>query len=442
MILTPKILSPGCHLNPAQWSRAGWLVLLAAFSILEPGCGQRQLIQTPNLFLDRRFDPFIACPAEARNNRVEILYATDRLPVERKGGGQEYGYLRSRSLAFGRCVVEIGENLPWPVVEENSRLAKRNVSMPLTVQSIREIGRFPDTPFPFIRRGEAFEDDPAVAARNEQASQAFRSEVSRRLSGTACKEAFVFVHGYNNTFEDSVYVMADLWHFLGRKGLPVVYSWPAGRGSLRGYNYDRESGEFTFLHLKQFIQLLASCPDIEKIHFLAHSRGTDVLTSALREVILEARSAGENPEEAIKISDLTLAAPDFDIEVFTQRMLGDRLGYEVGEMTIYVSEEDRALGLSTWLFRGIKRVGKVTFGELPPDLKRRLGQNSSAAMIDARGSPGFVGHSYFYSDPAVSSDLILLMGYGRKPGAENGRPLIPVGPNFWRIEKGYPLSRN
>lgn len=45
-------------------------------------------------------------------------------------------------------------------------------------------------------------------------------------------------------------------------------------------------------------------------------------------------------------------------------------------------------------------------------------------------------------DLAVSSDLILLMGYGRKPGAENGRPLIPVGPNFWRIEKGYPLSRN
>jgi hypothetical protein len=71
-----------------------------------------------------------------------------------------------------------------------------------------------------------------------------------------------------------------------------------------------------------------------------------------------------------------------------------------------------------------------------------LSQVSDAAIVDARVKSGFIGHSYFYSDPAVSSDLIHMMGYERVPGASNGRPLITVGSNFWSIEKGYPYRNN
>ena len=37
-------------------------------------------------------------------------------------------------------------------------------------------------------------------------------------------------------------VIAELWHFLGRQGVPILYTWPAGFGGLRGYTRDRESG--------------------------------------------------------------------------------------------------------------------------------------------------------------------------------------------------------
>jgi esterase/lipase superfamily enzyme len=426
-----------------ETGRVGWIVWLAVLIVLGTGCANRELIQTPNLFLNAKIDPFQACPPEARNNRVEILYATDRLPVDRKGGGQEYGYQRSASLAFGRCTVEIGNDVPWPVLEKNSRVQKRDVPLPLSVQEILEIGRFPATPIPFTKIGKDLVEDSSILARNEQVAGVFRNEVSRRLAETPCKEAFVFVHGYNNTFEDSVFVMAELWHFLGRKGLPIVYTWPAGRGGrVRGYNYDRESGEFTIHHLKNFLRILASCPEIEKIHCLAHSRGTDVLSSAMRELIIEARAAGKNPRKEFKIADFTLAAPDLDMDVFTQRMMSERLGMGLGRITMYVSEEDKALGFSSWLFAGIQRVGRLAFENLTQDQKKRLSQVSDAAIVDARVNSGFIGHSYFYSDPAVSSDLILMMGYGRAPGASNGRPLIPVGPNFWRIEKGYPYRDN
>ena len=80
--------------------------------------------------------------------------------------------------------------------------------------------------------------------------------------------------------------MAELWHFLGREGLPIIYTWPAGYPGIFGYTYDRESSEFTVFHLKQAIRWLAKLPEVENIHLLAHSRGTDVTVSAVRELVI------------------------------------------------------------------------------------------------------------------------------------------------------------
>ena len=45
--------------------------------------------------------------------------------------------------------------------------------------------------------------------------------------------------------------MAEFWHFLGRLGVPLKYTWPAGRPGLNGYSYDRESSEFTVNHRRR-----------------------------------------------------------------------------------------------------------------------------------------------------------------------------------------------
>jgi len=42
------------------------------------------------------------------------------------------------------------------------------------------------------------------------------------------------------------------------------------------------------------------------------------------------------------------------------------------------------------------------------------------------------GHSYFVSNPDVSSDIIQLVRYGRKPG-EPGRPLEKIASSVWKI---------
>jgi hypothetical protein len=48
---------------------------------------------------------------------------------------------------------------------------------------------------------------------------------------------------------------------------------------------------------------------------------------------------------------------------------------------------------------------------------------------------GKLGHSYFRS-PLVLSDIYLFLR-GHAPGAENGRPLKPLGSNIWELDDAY-----
>jgi esterase/lipase superfamily enzyme len=239
--------------------------------------------------------------------------------------------------------------------------------------------------------------------------------------------------------------MAELWHFLGRIGVPIVYTWPAGHPGIFGYTYDRESSEFTVYHFRSLLRLIASYPEVEKIHLIAHSRGTDVAVAAVRELTIEARAAGINPRERYKIHNLVLAAPDLDLEVATQRILGDKISLSVHRFTVYSSPEDKAIGMASRLFASPRgRVG--TFGQdqltgaIGAQVEYSTGNVSFVnftAAADALFTGEGYGHSYFRDAPTVASDVVLMLRDDLDPGTP-GRPLEPLGPHFWRVPPGYP----
>ncbi|HIG43788.1 MAG TPA: alpha/beta hydrolase [Gammaproteobacteria bacterium] len=35
------------------------------------------------------------------------------------------------------------------------------------------------------------------------------------------------MHGFSLEFHEAALNLADVWHFIGRHGLPIFYSWPA-----------------------------------------------------------------------------------------------------------------------------------------------------------------------------------------------------------------------
>ena len=272
----------------------------------------------------------------------------------------------------------------------------------------------------------------------------------QQLELTPRKEVFIFVHGFHNTFDDATFAMAELWHFLGRIGIPIVYTWPAGYPGLFGYTYDRESSEFTVYHMRKVIELISSFPEVEKIHLIAHSRGTDVALSALRELTIGARAAGIDPRERFNVHNLILAAPDLDLQVTDQRMIGDQLSLSVNRVTIYSSPRDRALGSSNLLFKSPEgRVGTLGIDKLPEEVADQMDySNSNFAIVNFEGAsdakPSEVdrwGHSYFRDAPTVSSDLVLMLRDDLDPGPP-GRPLERIGRKFWRVPPGYPAIQN
>jgi esterase/lipase superfamily enzyme len=404
------------------------------------GC-QTQLMPTPNLYLSDAVckNIFNEVPSDFQSNTADILYVTDRKPSVSKQGKLEYGSGRSPSIAFGSCLVEIGKGISWQTLVENSCKRHRSIPLPLSIKQIIETARSVEIPIPLIRTPDGLVvEDPQAKAQQEEMVRKFHGEIGRRLDLTGRKEAFIFIHGYHSAFEDPMFVMAGLWHFLGRQGIPIVYTWPSGgKSPLQGYTYDRESGEFTICHLKNFLQTLASCPGLEKIHVISHSRGTDIATSALGELVSEIRAAQQSPHRELKLGNFILAAPDLDMEVAIQRFATKRLAWETDRTTMYVSEKDRAIGLSDWLFSSQHRLGQLRIQDVPDYLKKSMRYIDQFQTIDAQVRTDSTGHSYFHASPAVSSDLILLLRDNREPGQKNGRPLIPVIDNYWKINDDY-----
>ena len=413
------------------------LGLLLAVGLLA-GCPGPHLMPTPNVYVQAPSNPFADVAPSLRTNTVDVLYATDRQPVPRDDGTLAYGSGRSFSLAVGSCVVAIGQDIAWDTLVQQSRQAERSQALPLRIRALTEQVRFLATPMPFVLHNGLPTVAPAVQEAYEHAAEQVRQDLRQRLTLTSRKAAYVYIHGYNNTFDDGVLVIAELWHFLGRQGVPILYTWPAGSGGgLRGYTHDRESGEFTIFHLKQFVRLLAATPELEELHLIAHSRGTDVLTSALRELYIETRAAGKDFRTVYRIKNVVLAAADLDLEVVTQRLAAEYVGLGTERTTIYVSDVDRAIGFAGLLFASFRRIGQLRPEDLTDEQRQHLERVARTQLIDARVPTGFLGHAYFYRHPAVSADLVLVLRDQLEPGSP-GRPLHKRGANFWQITPEYP----
>ena len=398
---------------------------------------------TPNFYADEKATLFEALPQDYASTLVELIYVTDRAPETDEAGNLRYGHSRSYSLAVGTTVVDLGQNATWADLVKASRTHSRFGDFELRLVSIDEFARLPPTPMPYqMIDGEIVEDPEAVAARNASVAR-LQAEVRRRLAQTPRKDVYICrdVHGYHNTFEDAAFALAELWHFFGREGLPIVYTWPAGYPAIFGYTYERESSEFTVFHLKQVIKWLSEQPEIENIHLIAHSRGTDVTVSAFRELVIWARGAGINPRERFKIKNVVMAAPDIDVQVISQRIAAERLALAVDQAILYSSPNDEAIGFAETLFASPRgRLGTLNISELNKEEIQRMKANAArVTVVNFEGESTGYGHDYFRTNPAVSSDLVLMIRYGFRPG-EPGRPLEHIGLNFWRVPEGYPAN--
>jgi esterase/lipase superfamily enzyme len=428
-------------------------LFLAAVALLLAGCAStHSMMATPSLYTGPGAKPlFTDTSVDAHAPALDLLFITDRAPATDEEGGMPYTSSRARSMAFGSTTIEFGNGVTWDALAEQSVAAQRTVPVDLKLGTTTELGRFPPIPYEIVWETDGVSRAPAYVEAHAKAKQSLQAEIVRRLAVAPTKEVVLFVHGYHATFERAALTMGELCHFLGRQFVCGVFSWPAGgrRGILFGYNVDVESGEFAIEHLLKTIRIIADTPGVERVHLLAHSRGTNILASALSELSVEAYMRQHSLAQQYKIGNVILVAPDLDIDVAPSKILkvfsdpdlpfgpapdarGSIAPSPQFKVTIYASHDDKALATSTWLFGSIGRLGRLETSMLRPDQIEKVRTWGFVDFIEVRGTTDFFGHAYFITNPRVSGDIVALLRYGLAPN-QHGRPLEEVTKPFWRL---------
>ncbi|RWD64267.1 MAG: alpha/beta fold hydrolase [Mesorhizobium sp.] len=160
--------------------------------------------------------------------------------------------------------------------------------------------------------------------------------------------ALVFVHGFNNGFDDGVYRLTQIAHDTKYQGTPVLFSW-ASSGKTTGYIYDKDSSTAARDDLEATLRMLAKTR-AKSIDIIAHSMGTWLTMEALRQLAITGdRDLGG------KLGYVILASPDIDVDVFKKQMI--RYGKPDKPFAILLSGDDRALKLSSLISGDKPRVG-------------------------------------------------------------------------------------
>ncbi len=390
-------------------------------------------------------------PKEVRGSTdVDLLFITDRGPETDVDSNLPYGGTRANSIAFGSARVEIGPGVSWEVLDRESRLAERTHELNLSLGRVEEVGRFPNEPYGIeLRSDGGLYRAAADMKKHERANRLFREELQRRLARSPNKEVTLYVHGFNETFATAAFTAAEMCHFLGREPVCAFFSWPASSTGnfLTSYTRTTESAAFAEDHLRKIIRVIATTPGVERVQLLAHSRGSGLLMRVIRDLFMEVITAGKEPIDALNIDNLVLFSPDIDMDVTRKDLTfgisdpdmftvwpNQRLARSLGgRLTIYSSPQDRALWISRILFRSGSRAGDMRAKDVPMDLQRYLSLLDKVDFIVYDGTrTDSYGHFYFTTNPRVSSDVIQLLRYGKKP-SDPGRELIKVGPIVWKF---------
>ena len=252
-------------------------------------------------------------------SRVNVIVATTRAPDA--APGVMFGGLRADEMAF----------------------ADVDVSIP--PDGRRKIG---DVQWPKVLPG-----DPAVDFVTKHTAVIDRktalSLVHDEVRRSPKKQVLVFVHGFNNKFEDAVYRFAQIVHDSGTEAVPVLFTWPS-KGSVLAYGYDRESSTYSRNQLEGVLRGLAADPQVGEVSVLAHSMGNWLLLESLRQMAIR---DGRVPA---KIKNVLLAAPDIDFDIAREQIAD--MGPSKPAFSLFVSRGDKALALSKDVWGGA-RLGDI-----------------------------------------------------------------------------------
>lgn len=241
----------------------------------------------------------------------------------------------------------------------------------------------------------------------------FKSALDRELARHKENRVLVFVHGYNNKFDDALYRFAQIEKDSQAPVVPVLFTWPSA-GKLLAYPYDRESANFSRTGLEKVLQSLVDDPKVKEVAVLAHSMGNWVTLEALRQMAIR---RGAVPA---KIAQVMLAAPDVDVDVARTQV--DDMGPHRPHFTLFVSQDDRALAASKRFWGSRDRLGAIDPDKEP---YRSAIERLGVTVIDLTKLKG--GDSLNHGKFAESPQVVQFIGSELASDKETTTPAAGLG---------------
>ena len=282
-----------------------------AFALALMGCAG----QSAHDLLNRAI---VTVPASDIAAKHEIFVATTRQQAT-KDPRQVFDGDRSLTTGYARVEVTVPKIHQVGAIERAKGSADSNPAKQFTATDV-------------VHYGDASQFAKAVGA-----------DISMRGD-----RALVFVHGFNNGFDDGVYRLTQIAHDTNYPGTPVLFSW-ASSAKTTGYIYDKDSSTAARDDLEATLRMLAKTR-AKSIDIIAHSMGTWLTMEALRQLAI----TGDRDLNG-KLGYVILASPDIDVDVFKKQMI--RYGKPDKPFAILLSGDDRALKLSSFISGDKPRVG-------------------------------------------------------------------------------------
>jgi esterase/lipase superfamily enzyme len=239
------------------------------------------------------------------------------------------------------------------------------------------------------------------------------------VSSDSTHTAIVFVHGFNTSFSEGLMRFAQIVWDMQFKSTPILFSWPS-RGGVTDYAYDLNSALGARQRFVELIKLLCTDGGVTKLHIIAHSMGNFLVLDALNQVMTSG--------SPLPLSEIVMAAPDVDIDLFES--LAKNLRPFAKGMTLYASSKDKAL-VASRLVAKKERAGDVFAGGpvIVPGIE--------SIDVSALGNELFgLNHNTFAANRSLVDDIGRLILTGHRPPNIRSPQIrgVPEGgaPIYWQ----------
>ena len=211
----------------------------------------------------------------------------------------------------------------------------------------------------------------------------------QEIGDTGTESALLYVHGFNTSFEDGIFTLAQIKFDSQYPGIAVAFSWPSG-DNLFSHGYATASADFSRKPFLQVVNILKTCAHVSKIYVIAHSLGNRIVADSL------------DNDRQVHLAEIIMAAPDVDWDVF--RTLADGVRRAANGVTLYADSSDKALFISRLLAGG--PAGSTTVPGAPlPDIE--------IIDVTAVGDDLFgINHNMYSTAATLLGDIGRILLYG------------------------------